>query len=60
VLTVAEARADLGAEHRTISERLRAGDTEEALAMLKLHFDDAIVTLTSREDRGDAVRADGS
>ena len=60
VLTVAEARADLVAEHRTISERLRAGDTEEALAMLKLHNDDAIVTLTSREDRGDAVRADGS
>jgi len=56
-LTVAEARDDLVAEHRTISELIRAGDTEQALAMLQRHYDDAVVTLTSRHGRGAAAAA---
>lgn len=59
-LTVAETRANLVAEHRQISEMIRAGDSDQALVLLKRHFDDAIVTLTSGEDQGDASLTDAS
>lgn len=37
--------------HRMISELIREGDTEGALAALKKHFDYAVATLTSREGK---------
>ena len=46
-LTVAEARHDLVAEHRRISDLVREGDTEQAVRALKQHFDTAVATLTS-------------
>jgi DNA-binding GntR family transcriptional regulator len=49
VLTTADgARDDLVDEHRRISEMIREGDTEGAVAVLKKHFDDAVVTLKRR------------
>lgn len=48
VLTGAEAREALVAEHRQISDWIREGDTERALTALKRHFDDAVATLTNR------------
>lgn len=49
VLTTADgAREDLVDEHRRVSERIREGDTEGAVAVLKKHFDDAVLTLKSR------------
>jgi DNA-binding GntR family transcriptional regulator len=50
-LTENEARDDLVAEHRKIADWIREGDTEQALATLKKHFDDAIATLTAGSDR---------
>ena len=38
-------RQDLVEEHRQISELIRDDDTEAAVAVLKKHFDDAVVTL---------------
>jgi len=35
-------------EHRQISELIRDGDTDAAVAALKKHFDDAVVTLKQR------------
>jgi DNA-binding GntR family transcriptional regulator len=49
VLTAAdEARDDLVDEHREISEMIREDNTRAAVAALKKHFDDAVVTLTRR------------
>ena len=39
-----KARDDLVEEHREISEMIREDDTEGAVAALKKHFDDAVVT----------------
>ena len=58
-LTGAEGRHDLVAEHRRICGWIRDGDTEQALAALVRHFDDAVVALTSTQGRGDHVAADG-
>ena len=52
VLTAAEARSDLVAEHREIAQLIREGNTDEALAVLKTHFDDAVVTLGNRDGTG--------
>jgi len=49
VLTAADARDDLVDEHRRIAREIRDGNTTGALAVLKEHFDDAIVTLRSRQ-----------
>lgn len=49
VLTSADARSDLVGEHRQIAAMIRKGQTEEALVVLKQHFDDAVVTIQSRE-----------
>ena len=49
VLTADDARDDLVQEHRLICDAMKEGDTDRALAVLKRHFDDAMVTLLSRE-----------
>lgn len=59
VLTAADARDDLVEEHRLISEAIRKGDTEKALAVLKTHFDDAVATLAERQARGTASATSG-
>jgi DNA-binding GntR family transcriptional regulator len=43
-----EARDDLVGEHREICEMIHADDTQGAVAALKKHFDDAVVTLKGR------------
>lgn len=48
VLTGADARDALVAEHRQISDWIREGDTDRALAALMRHFDDAVTVLTVR------------
>jgi DNA-binding GntR family transcriptional regulator len=48
VLTAADARDDLVEEHRLISEAIKDGDIEKALAVLQKHFDDAVATLSGR------------
>jgi DNA-binding GntR family transcriptional regulator len=55
VLTAADARSDLVDEHRQIAAMIRAGETEKALVVLKQHFDDAVVTLRSREPKQEDV-----
>jgi DNA-binding GntR family transcriptional regulator len=60
VLTVAEARRDdLVAEHRMICDWVKEGNTEQALEVLKKHFDDAVVTLTTQEGRAHGKNPDG-
>lgn len=59
VLTGDDSRHDLVAEHRRIGELIRDGDTEQALAALVRHFDDAVAALTRTQGRGDVVAADG-
>ncbi|TGN65216.1 GntR family transcriptional regulator [Nocardioides eburneiflavus] len=59
VLTAAEARDDLVEEHRLISEAIREGDTERALAVLKKHFDDAVATLSARQGHAPASAKNG-
>ncbi|RHW27493.1 GntR family transcriptional regulator [Nocardioides immobilis] len=49
VLTSADARSDLVDEHRQIAAMIRKRQTDKALAVLKQHFDDAVVTIKSRE-----------
>jgi DNA-binding GntR family transcriptional regulator len=49
VLTAADARDDLVDEHRLISEAIRDGDTDKALAVLQKHFEDAVATLSGRQ-----------
>ena len=49
VLTGAyDARDDLVDEHRQISDLIRDDNTEAAVAVLKKHFDDAVITLKRR------------
>ncbi|WP_211754468.1 GntR family transcriptional regulator [Nocardioides gansuensis] len=48
-----EARDDLVEEHRQICELLRNDDTAGAVALLKKHFDDAVVTLKRRLETED-------
>lgn len=52
VLTAADARADLVQEHRQICDLMQEGKIEQALAVLAKHFDDAVVTLSSRQHAG--------
>jgi len=59
VLTAADARADLVQEHRQICDLMQEGRTEQALAVLKKHFDDAVVTLSSRQAGTGATALDG-
>lgn len=49
VLTADDARDDLVEEHRLICAAMKDGDADEALAVLKRHFDDAVVTLLRRQ-----------
>jgi DNA-binding GntR family transcriptional regulator len=49
VLTADDARGDLVGEHRQIAREIREGNTTEALAVLKQHFDDAIAVLRNRQ-----------
>ena len=51
-----DARDDLVDEHRQIVDFMRENDTEKALAALKKHFDDAVVTLKRQQgdDRASA------
>ena len=51
VLTEADARSDLVEEHEQIAAMIRAKETEKALEVLRRHFDDAVVTLRTRESR---------
>lgn len=56
--TASGARDDLVDEHRRICEMIREDDIEGALAVLKKHFDDAVVTLKRRlasRDDGERV-----
>ena len=48
VLTAADARSDLVEEHQQIAQLVRSGRTDQALDVLKVHFDDAVVTLGER------------
>ena len=43
-----EVRDQLVEEHRQISDLIRGDDTDAAVAVLKTHFDDAVVTLKRR------------
>jgi DNA-binding GntR family transcriptional regulator len=58
VLTAAEPRAALAPEHRQICDLMQEGKTEQALAVLRKHYDDAVVTLSSRQ-RTDAEAVNG-
>ena len=49
VLTAGDARSDLVQEHRQVCDLMQAGDIDQALAVLKKHFDDAVATLSSRQ-----------
>lgn len=51
VLTSADARSDLVEEHRQIAAMVRKGQPDKALAVLKQGFDDAVVTIQSREPK---------
>lgn len=52
VLTAADARNDLVDEHRRIASMIREGQPAEALALLKQHYEDAIITIKSRDGHG--------
>ena len=49
VLTAADARSDLVEEHKQIAQLVREGQTDEALKVLQVHFDDAVETIRERE-----------
>ena len=51
VLTAADGRSDLVQEHRQVCDLMQEGEIEKALAVLKKHFDDAVLTLSNRQDR---------
>jgi DNA-binding GntR family transcriptional regulator len=51
VLTAAEARGNLVDVHRQIAVMIRESKTAEALALSHKHFEDAIVTFASRNNR---------
>lgn len=55
VLTADDARNDLVQEHRLICDAMKEGETDRALAVLKKHFDDALVTLMKRQASADAA-----
>jgi len=55
-LTAADTRSDLVQEHRQICGLMQQGRTEQALAVLGKHFDDAVVTLSRQ--RTDAAGLD--
>lgn len=57
-LTAADARENLVAEHRQICDLIRVGDADRALAVLKRHYDDAVITLSRRQGR-ESVAASG-
>ena len=59
VLTEGDARDDLVQEHRLICDAMKEGETEQALAVLKKHFDDAVVTLMRRHARIDTTAREG-
>lgn len=59
VLTADDARDDLVQEHRLICDAMKEGETEQALAVLKKHFDDAVVTLMRRQAPADAAPEKG-
>lgn len=59
VLTADDARGDLVQEHRLICDAMEAGETEKALAVLKKHFDDAVVTLMKRQTPVDGTAREG-
>jgi DNA-binding GntR family transcriptional regulator len=59
VLTAAEARADLVPEHRQICDLMQEGETDQALAVLRKHYDDAVVTLSSRQRTDADVKGRG-
>jgi DNA-binding GntR family transcriptional regulator len=52
-----DARGDLVEEHRRISDLIRDNDAEGAVAVLKKHFDDGVVTLKRRLAAGDGAQA---
>jgi DNA-binding GntR family transcriptional regulator len=59
-LTSADGRTDLVQEHRQICDLMQKGETEQALAVLGKHFDDAVITLSSRQGTGaDTVNSRG-
>ena len=53
------AREDLVEEHGHISGLIRDGDTEAAVAVLKKHFGDAVITLKHRREAQDRVEEVG-
>ena len=55
VLTADDARGDLVQEHRRIRDLIARGRYRQALAVLKKHFDDAVVTLSNRSRTGAAA-----
>ena len=58
VLTTAyDARGDVVEEHRGIIDLIRDADTEGAVAVLKKHFDDGVVTLKRRLADQDGAQA---
>ena len=58
-LTAADTRSHLVQEHRQICDLLQDGDIDQALAVLKKHFDDAVVTLSSRQVPTTTTALDG-
>jgi DNA-binding GntR family transcriptional regulator len=54
VLTGADARENLVPEHRQICDLMKEGEIDQALAVLRKHYDDAVETLANRP-RTDAV-----
>jgi len=52
-----DARGDLVEEHRRISDLIREDDTEGAVAALKKHYDDGVVTLKRRLAARDGASA---
>jgi len=52
-----DSRGDLVEEHRRISDLIRDNDTEGAVAMLKKHYDDGVVTLKRRLAARDGAQA---
>lgn len=52
-----DARGDLVEEHRRISDLIRDNDAEGAVAVLKKHFDDGVVTLKRRLAARDGAQA---
>jgi DNA-binding GntR family transcriptional regulator len=58
-LTAGDARSDLVQEHRQVCDLMQKGETDQALAVLKKHFDDAVVTLSNRHVSTATTALDG-